>query len=62
LNRQFNHTLKAIFKGAATTVIGRGGDEPINRHYVRANNGGVRPGAAREQCVERRSIGEAARE
>jgi hypothetical protein len=24
LNRQFNHTVKAVFKGAATTVIGRG--------------------------------------
>jgi len=29
LNRNFNHTLKAIFKGAATTVIGWAEDDPI---------------------------------
>ncbi len=34
LNRNFNHTLKAVFKGAATTVIGRREDEPIYRHYL----------------------------
>jgi transposase len=47
LNRQFNHTLKAIFKGAATTVIGRGGDDPINRHYVRLLEGGTKPNLAK---------------
>jgi hypothetical protein len=47
LNRQFNHTLKAVFKGAATTVIGRGGDEPINRHYVRLLEGGTKPNLAK---------------
>jgi transposase len=47
LNRQFNHTLKAIFKGAATTVIGRGGDDPINRHYVRLLDGGTKPNLAK---------------
>ena len=29
LNRNSNHTLKYVFKGAATTVIGRRGDEPL---------------------------------
>ena len=34
LNRNFNHTLKRVFKGAATTVIGRAEDgEPLYRHY-----------------------------
>jgi hypothetical protein len=47
LNRQFNHTLKAIFKGAATTVIGRGGDGPINCHYVRLLEGGTKPNLAK---------------
>jgi hypothetical protein len=32
LNQNFNHTLKGIFKGAATTVIGRADDEPLYRH------------------------------
>jgi hypothetical protein len=31
LNRNFNHTLKAIFKGAAIPVIGRAEDEPVGR-------------------------------
>jgi transposase len=47
LNRNFNHTLKTIFKGAATTVIGRGGDDPINRHYVRLLDGGTKPNLAK---------------
>jgi transposase len=47
LNRQFNHTLKAVFKGAATTVIGRGKDEPIHRHYVRLLEGGTKPNLAK---------------
>ena len=34
LNRNHNHELKSIFKGAATTVIGRAQkDCPIYRHY-----------------------------
>jgi transposase len=47
LNRDFNHTLKAIFKGAATTVIGRKEDEPIYRHYLRLLDGGTRPNLAK---------------
>jgi len=39
LNRNFNHTLKRIFKGAATTVIGRGEDEPLYHHYERLLDG-----------------------
>ena len=47
LNRNFNHTLKAIFKGAATTVIGRSKDDPIYRHYLRLLDGGTKPNLAK---------------
>jgi len=47
LNRNSNHTLKAIFKGAATTVIGRAEDEPIYRHYLRLLDGGTKPNLAK---------------
>ena len=42
LNRNLGHTLKAIFKGAATTVIGRAEDDPIYRHYLALLGGGTR--------------------
>jgi len=42
-----HHTLKAIFKGAATTVIGRREDEPIYRHYLRLLDGGTKPNLAK---------------
>lgn len=47
LNRNFNHMLKAIFKGAATTVIVRKKDEPVYRHYVRLLDGGTKPNLAK---------------
>jgi transposase len=47
LNQNFNHTLKAILKGAATTVIGRAEDEPIYRHYCRLLDGGTKPNLAK---------------
>jgi transposase len=47
LNRNHNHTLKAIFKGAATTVIGRAKDEPIYRHYCQLLDGGTKPNLAK---------------
>ena len=47
LNRNFNHTLKRVFKGAATTVIGRAGDEPLYRHYERLLEGGTKPNLAK---------------
>ncbi len=47
LNRNFNHTLKAIFKGAATTVIGRAEDDPIYRHYLGLLDGGTKPNLAK---------------
>ena len=47
LNRNFNHTLKRIFKGAATTVIGRAEDGPLYRHYELLLEGGTKPNLAK---------------
>jgi len=48
LNRHFNHTLKQIFKGAATTVIGRAGkDDPLYQHYQQLLDGGTKPNLAK---------------
>lgn len=47
LNRNFNHTLKRIFKSAATTVLGRADDEPLYRHYLRLLDGGTKPNLAK---------------
>jgi hypothetical protein len=54
LNRSFNHTLKRVFKGAATTVIGRAEDEPLYRHYQRllARNQ-AEPGEADDRAADR---------
>ena len=48
LNRNFNHTLKHIFKGAATTVICRAGkDDPLYQHYQQLLDGGTKPNLAK---------------
>ena len=47
LNRTCNRTLKAIFKGAATTVIQCAKDEPLYGHYVQLLDGGTKPNLAR---------------
>jgi transposase len=48
LNHNFNHTLKHIFKGAATTAIGRAGkDDPLYRHYQQLLDGGTKPNLAK---------------
>jgi transposase len=48
LNRNFNRTLKRIFKGAAITVIGRSEeDEPLYQHYQKLLDGGTKPNLAR---------------
>ena len=46
LNRDCNHTLKRIFKGAAMTVI-RFKMEPLWTDYVRLTENGTRPNLAR---------------
>ena len=47
LNRNFNRMLKDVFKGAATTVIGRAQDEPLYRHYVSLLDGRTKPNLAK---------------
>jgi transposase len=47
LNQNFNHTLKRIFKGAATTVIGRAEGDPLYRHYERLLDDGTKPNLAK---------------
>jgi transposase len=47
LNRNFSRPLKAVFKGAATTVIGRAQDEPLYRHYASLLDGGTKPNLAK---------------
>lgn len=48
LNRNHNHTLKRIFKGAATTVIKRADrEDPLYRHYQQLLDGGTKPNLAK---------------
>lgn len=47
LNRNCNRTLKQIFKGAATTVIGRKEDGPLFLHYQRLLDAGTKPNLAK---------------
>ena len=47
LNRNHNHTLKTIFKGAATTVISQLDAEPLHQDYQRLINAGTKPNLAK---------------
>ena len=47
LNKNFNRTLKAIFKGAAIAVIGQRRDKPLCDHDQRLLDGGTKPNLAR---------------
>jgi transposase len=48
LNHNCNRTLKRIFKGAATTIIGRKEeDEPLYRHYQQLLDAGTKPNLAK---------------
>ena len=48
LNRNHNHTLKRIFKGAATTVIKRADrEDPLYQHYQQLLDGGTKPNLAK---------------
>lgn len=46
LNRNHNPRLKAIFKGAAVTVISRSRSSPLREHYDRLLENGTRPNLA----------------
>jgi transposase len=47
LNQNHNHTLKNIFKGAATTVIAQLEDEPLHQDYQRLITSGTKPNLAK---------------
>jgi transposase len=47
LNRNHNHTLKAIFKGAATTVISHARPNPLREAYERLLAQGTKPNLAK---------------
>lgn len=47
LNRNHNHTLKAIFKGAATTVISHARPNPLREAYERLCTQGTKPNLAK---------------
>jgi hypothetical protein len=47
LNRNHNHRLKDIFKGAATTVVQQAKDGPLYRHYQSLLDGGTKPNLAK---------------
>jgi transposase len=47
LNIAHNHQLKAIFKGAATTVITQIHDDPLYQDYARLLAGGTKPNLAK---------------
>lgn len=47
LNWNHNHTLKHIFKGAATTVIGQSETEPLHQDYKRLLAAGTKPNLAK---------------
>jgi transposase len=47
LSREFNRTLKSIFKGAATTVITQRNKDPIHARYARLLDGGTKPTLAK---------------
>ena len=47
LTRQYNHVLKYIFKGAATSVITQRNKDPIYSRYERLLDGGTKPTLAK---------------
>lgn len=47
LDRNHNHTLKWIFKGAATTVLTRARQSPLREHYDRMLEAGSRRNVAK---------------
>jgi hypothetical protein len=47
LSFSHNRTLKAIFKGAATTVIAHSGPNPLRENYDRLLTGGTKPNLAK---------------
>lgn len=54
LNRDFNHSLKKVFKGAATSVIRHASEqEPLYQHYRRLLDAGTKPNLAKLTLARR---------
>ena len=53
LNRNRHPLLKTVFKGAATTVIQRGGDQPLHQGYQRMLAAGTKPNLAKLTLARR---------
>jgi transposase len=53
LSRSYNHQLKWIFKGAATTVIAHSGGSPLRRHYDWLLENGTKPNLAKLTIARR---------
>jgi transposase len=47
LSRSFNHTLKYVFKGAASTVVTKHAGHPLHQHYERMLSAGTKPNLAK---------------
>ena len=47
LTWNFNHTLREVFKGAATTVIQQYPDHPLHKDYERLLAAGTKPNLAK---------------
>ncbi len=53
LTRQHNRGLKDIFKGAATTVVMQGGDDPLYLAYRELTANGTKPNLAKVTLARR---------
>ena len=53
LNRRRNALLKAVFKGAATTVIRQLPEDPLHAHYQRMLESGIKPTMAKLTLARR---------
>jgi transposase len=53
LSRSYNHQLKWIFKGAATTVIAHSGGNPLREHYDCLLENGTKPNLAKLTIARR---------
>ena len=53
LNKHSNRTLKAVFKGAATTVLQAWPEDPLHAHYRRLLDQGTRPHLAKLTLARR---------
>ena len=53
LSRSYNHHLKWIFKGAATTVIAHSSGSPLRDHYDRLLENGTKPNLAKLTIARR---------